>query len=49
MLGGRSSEQWIEQYAGSHQHPVNRFCHTFGIPLIVLSLAGFIAGAFQMK
>jgi uncharacterized membrane protein YGL010W len=44
MLGGRSSEEWIAQYAHSHQHPVNRFCHTLGIPLIVLSLVLFAAG-----
>ena len=49
MLGGRSWDDWIAQYATSHQHPVNRVCHTFGIPLIVLSivLAGlslFISG-----
>jgi uncharacterized membrane protein YGL010W len=41
MLGGRSWDEWIAQYAGSHQHPVNRFCHTLGIPLIVLSLPLF--------
>ena len=34
MLGGRSWDQWIAQYGGSHQHPANRFCHTLGIPLI---------------
>jgi uncharacterized membrane protein YGL010W len=39
MLGGRPWDVWIAQYASSHQHPVNRACHTFGIPLIVLSLA----------
>lgn len=38
MLGGRSWNEWIAQYATSHQDPVNRFCHTLGIPLIVLSL-----------
>ena len=43
MLGNRSSEQWVEQYASSHKHPVNRFCHTLGIPLIVLSLPLFLA------
>jgi uncharacterized membrane protein YGL010W len=42
MLGGRSWDDWIAQYAGSHQHPVNRFCHTLGIPLIVLSLPLFV-------
>jgi uncharacterized membrane protein YGL010W len=46
MLGGRSSEQWIAQYAGSHTHPVNRLCHSFGIPLIVLSLALSLAAIF---
>ena len=34
----RTSEQWIAQYARSHQHPVNRFCHTFGIPFIVIAI-----------
>jgi uncharacterized membrane protein YGL010W len=41
MMGGRTPEQWIAQYASSHQHPVNRFCHTLGIPLIVISIAWF--------
>jgi uncharacterized membrane protein YGL010W len=41
MIGGRTPEQWIAQYASSHQHPVNRFCHTLGIPLIVVSIAWF--------
>ena len=42
----RTSEQWIAQYASSHQHPVNRACHTLGIPLIVISLALFVATIF---
>jgi uncharacterized membrane protein YGL010W len=42
MFGGRTSEQWIAQYASSHQHPLNRACHTFGIPIILLSLALFL-------
>lgn len=29
---------WIERYERSHQHPVNRICHTIGIPMIVLAL-----------
>ncbi len=37
MLGGRTWQQWVGQYAESHQHPVNRFCHTVGIPLIAVS------------
>ena len=43
MLGGKSWEEWIAQYGHSHQHPFNRFCHTLGIPLIVLSLPLFVA------
>jgi len=46
MLGERTSEQWIAQYASSHQHPVNRICHTLGIPCIVISLALFIFSLF---
>jgi uncharacterized membrane protein YGL010W len=41
LVGGRTSEQWIAQYATSHQHPVNRLCHTLGIPLIVISIGWF--------
>jgi uncharacterized membrane protein YGL010W len=42
MLGGRSSEDWVAEYSRSHQHPINRLCHTFGIPLIAVSLALFV-------
>ena len=38
MMGGRSWDEWIEEYAAGHQHPVNRMTHTFGIPMIVLSI-----------
>jgi len=44
MLGGKSWEVWIGQYAESHQHPVNSVCHTIGIPLIALSLPLFLLG-----
>jgi len=43
MLGNRTSQQWIAQYATSHRHPVNRACHTLGIPLILLSLVALCA------
>ena len=46
MLGRHTSEQWIAQYASSHQHPVNRACHTLGIPTILLSLPIFMASIF---
>jgi uncharacterized membrane protein YGL010W len=44
MFGGQSSQEWIAKYERSHQHPVNRICHTYGIPTILLSLAMFAAG-----
>jgi uncharacterized membrane protein YGL010W len=28
MLGSRPMSEWIARYAESHQHPVNRLCHT---------------------
>jgi uncharacterized membrane protein YGL010W len=46
MLGNRTSEQWIAQYSSSHQHPLNRICHTFGIPTILVSLAVAVGGFF---
>lgn len=46
MLAGKPWEVWIAQYAESHQHPINRFCHTLGIPMIAASLALFVAALF---
>lgn len=45
LLGGKPMEQWIERYGHSHQHPVNRFCHTVGIPMIAVSLPLFVVAA----
>lgn len=49
MLGNRTPEQWISRYASSHQHPVNRACHTLGIPTILVSLPVFVAGIFSHR
>ena len=46
VLGGRTNQEWISQYSSSHQHPVNRLCHTLGIPTILLSAALFLASIF---
>lgn len=40
---------WIAEYAESHQHPVNRACHTLGIPMIAVSIVAGIAGAFLSR
>ena len=47
MNPDRSSDEWLVRYAASHQHPVNRLCHTIGIPLIVVSIALAVAGAWR--
>jgi uncharacterized membrane protein YGL010W len=48
MLGNKTSDQWIAEYSQSHQHPVNRFCHTVGIPVIVVSIAIGAAGFWRI-
>jgi uncharacterized membrane protein YGL010W len=46
MFAGKSWDEWIRQYAQSHQHPANRFFHTLGIPLIAASILLLIAAPF---
>jgi uncharacterized membrane protein YGL010W len=38
MLGGRTWSEWIREYSAGHQNPVNRACHTVGIPIIAIAL-----------
>ena len=47
MLGSKPTHQWVAEYARSHQHPINRFCHTVGIPLIALSIPLFLVAFFR--
>ena len=44
MLGNRPMADWIAQYSTSHQHPVNRLCHTLGIPMIVVAILMGLGG-----
>lgn len=46
MMGGRSWDEWIEEYSEGHQHPVNRLTHSFGIPMIALSILLIIPSFF---
>lgn len=48
-MGNKSYEEWVRQYSQSHQNPINRFCHTVGIPMIVLSLVLFIVSIFVFE
>ncbi len=38
MMGGRSWDEWIDEYAESHTHPVNKLTHKIGIPMIAVSI-----------
>jgi len=47
MMGDRSWESWVGEYSKAHQHPINRACHTVGIPTVALSVVmGIAAIAF---
>ncbi len=39
-------DEWISRYEQSHRHPVNRFCHLIGIPMIVVSLVLALVAIF---
>ncbi|MDQ2070805.1 Mpo1 family 2-hydroxy fatty acid dioxygenase [Natronospira bacteriovora] len=38
----RSTEEWLDAYGESHQHPTNKRIHWVCVPLIVLSLVGLL-------
>jgi uncharacterized membrane protein YGL010W len=53
MMGGRSWDEWIDEYSKSHEHPVNRLTHSIGIPMIAVSilllpLCFFISGFWMV-
>lgn len=35
------SQSLIENYRAKHRHPLNKLCHSIGIPMIVISLPLF--------
>ena len=37
-MKGKDIDQWVDEYSDAHQNGFNQVCHTFGIPMIVLSL-----------
>ena len=46
ILDERPMEEWIGRYEQSHQHPVNRIFHLFGIPMIIVSLPLFLLASW---
>ena len=45
-MGGKTWEEWIAEYSESHQNKINQLTHTFGIPMIALSLFLIIPSIF---
>jgi uncharacterized membrane protein YGL010W len=45
LMRPRTGQQWLTEYADSHRHPINRFCHTIGIPLV---LGGVLLGVASL-
>jgi uncharacterized membrane protein YGL010W len=35
-------DAWVDRYEKSHQNPINRVFHTFGIPMIAVSIPLFL-------
>jgi uncharacterized membrane protein YGL010W len=46
MMGGRTWDDWIDEYSESHTHPINKLTHKIGIPIIALSLPLFVVALF---
>ena len=49
MLSGKPWDAWIAEYSRGHQHPVNRACHSIGIPLIAASIPLFLVLPFVWR
>lgn len=47
LFSHKSWDDWLSEYSESHQHHVNRVCHTIGIPMIILSLVILPLGYFS--
>jgi uncharacterized membrane protein YGL010W len=43
-MGGKSWDEWVEEYSLSHQNRINQITHSIGIPMIVISLAVAVFG-----
>ncbi len=45
-MSEQAQRDWVGEYAQSHQHPVNRLCHSIGIPMIAVSILLGIASIY---
>jgi uncharacterized membrane protein YGL010W len=46
LMSTRSWEDWVREYGEGHRHPVNRVCHTLGIPMIAAAVPLLVVAAF---
>src|SRR4051812_42374052 len=46
MMGGKTWDEWIDEYSKSHTHPMNKLTHSFGIPMIAISILLIPAALF---
>ena len=46
MMGGKSWDAWIAEYAAGHRNPINKLTHLFGIPMIAISIPLLIVALF---
>ena len=54
MMGGKTWDEWIEEYSAGHQHPINNLMHKIGIPMIAFSIllipvCFFVAGLWMVS
>lgn len=47
IFGDRSTDDWIARYEENHKDPLNRVFHTFGIPMIALSIPLLLIAPFM--
>lgn len=45
-MGGKTWDEWIDEYSQSHQNKINKLTHQFGIPMIALSILLIIPSIF---
>jgi uncharacterized membrane protein YGL010W len=45
-MGGKTWDEWIDEYSNSHQNKINKLTHQFGIPMIALSILLIIPSIF---
>jgi uncharacterized membrane protein YGL010W len=52
-MGGKTWDEWIEDYSQSHQTKINQITHKIGIPMIAVSIllilpSLFVAGLWKV-